>query len=355
MSDTVIEVAIVVLLYNGQELIGPCLDSVFSAPEPSIESHVVVVDNGSMDDGPSLIQNQYPQVHLVSAASNLGFAAGNNLGFQSVRNRFPQTRYLALLNQDTVVTPGWLTALVNHLEQHDEVASAQAKLMQAPRTDRFNSAGNRNHFLGFGFVSAYDEVDHGQYDRPRSIDYASGAAVLIRRSPLDEIGLFDDQMFMYLEDADLSWKLRMIGFDSVFVPDSVVYHWYGHDHLLDHFHHLERNRWWLLLSYYKWQTLLLLSPLLVLTELGIWWFALRHRLAGKKWLAYREIFGRSFLRRLFDKRRKIQSRRIIDDRSFMVRFSGKIDYPPLNRSLMLYVGNPILAVCWWFLRLLIRW
>jgi len=316
---------------------------------------VIVVDNASTDGTAAFVAQRFPQVEQVQAPSNLGFAGGNNLGWDHVCKTGTKLDYVALLNPDTVVTSGWLVPLVETLQQHPNSGAVQSKLMLHPQMDRINSAGNRSHFLGFGFTSAFGQHDHGQYDQVRSIDFASGAAMMVRAELLEQVDLFDDEMFMYLEDAELAWKLRLIGYDTLFVPGSIVYHKHNVESTFAQFYYLERNRWLLLLTCYRWRTLLLVLPAALVMELGILFYAVSRGMFIQKLRAWMYFLRPRHLTTLLAKRRAIQSSRAISDREFLTRLSGAIRYAPLDRGLLHAVVNPLLASYWSLAKRLIRW
>lgn len=349
------KVVVLIVAYNSRGDLEECLSSVLASDDGPIGKQVVVVDNASEDDSAALVQKRFPQVDLVRSESNRGFAGGNNLGWEHVKTHHGDASYLALLNADTIVESGWLVEIVDFLESHPKVGSVQPKIRLHPHTERINTAGNRSHFLGFGFVTAFDQVDEGQCDQARSIDFASGAALMVRTGLLERFGLFDEEMFLYLEDADLSWKLRAMGYDTMYVPGSVVYHKHNPNKALQHYFHLELNRWRLLFGYYRWRTLFLIGPCLDLMELGTLLFALRHGFLRQKLRSYGALFHREVRDQLFEKRRWIQAQRVVGDRELMGRFTGTIDFPGLGGPLVRYMANPILGLYWRLVRPLIRW
>jgi GT2 family glycosyltransferase len=349
------EVAILIVCHEGRALLEECLGSVLASRDPGIERHVIVVDNASADDSAAFVAQRFPDVDLVRSAANLGFAGGNNLGWEHIRQHYRGVQYVVLLNQDTVVQSGWLVPLLKYAQEHPEVACVQSKLLLHPDTSTINSAGNQSHFLGFGLTRGYGHHDNGQYNRPATIDFASGAAMMVRADLLRQVGLFDELMFLYLEDAELSWRLRQMGYSSAYVPESVVYHKYHFDKKYRFYFYLERNRWWLLGVYYKTATLLLLLPALLLMELGQLHFAHKHGVVREKLRGYGFFLKPLNLSRLRAQRRQAQTRRTISDRQFMTQFTGSIHYPELDSALLRYVGNPLLSAYWSVARRLIFW
>jgi len=349
-----IEVAVLIVSYNGRQDLDECLASILRSEDPGIVRRVVVVDNASID-GTAEVARANPHVELLCSTENLGFAGGNNFGWQHICERYPGTRYLYLLNQDTLVASGWLVQLVGYLEQHPEVVVAQSKLLLHPQTDCINTMGNRSHYLGFGYMTEYGQPNDGRFEKARSIDYASGAGVIVRSNFLQTVGLFDNRMFMHLEDAELSWKGRQLGYDIQCVPQSVVYHKYIPNAPYKHYRHLERNRWLLLLIYYKWPTLLFISPALLLMEFGQWLFSLRHGLVWSRLCVYGDLLSPSGFAHIMRRRREIQRRRTVGDRKFVGRFSGTITFSAIDNSLLNWVGNPLLNAYWQIVRRLIFW
>ncbi|MCG8401242.1 MAG: glycosyltransferase family 2 protein, partial [Firmicutes bacterium] len=270
-------VVILIVAYNHRDDLEECLASLLDATDDNLPTRIVVVDNASCDGTADLVNEHFPEIDLITSNENLGFTGGNNLGWVHIAKQYPNAPYLMLLNPDTLVKGDaqteWLRPLVDYLEAHPRVAIAQPKiLLHDPASEappRFNTAGNVCHFLGFGFVSAFEEVDEGQYDEPRAIDFASGAALVVRTKLIEAFGLFDEAMFLYCEDVDLSWKMRQMGHEAMYVPCTVVYHKHKPEKTLNQMYHLEKNRWWLLLSYYRWRTLLLIGPAWDMTELGV--------------------------------------------------------------------------------------
>lgn len=349
------EVGVVIVSYNGREDLEACLRSLFESNDVGVCKRLVVVDNGSTDGAVELLETEFPHIDRVLAGVNLGFAEGNNRGWEYVAQRYPEAQYVALLNQDTLVESGWLSSLVDYLESHPDVGCAQAKIKLYPRTEAFNTVGNRSHFLGFGFTTGYGEHDYGQYDQPAAIDFASGAALLVRSSLVRELGLFDPLLFMYMEDVELGWKLRQVGQEIAYVPASCVYHKYTFNSDYKYYYYLERNRWWLLLTYYKTGTLLLLAPALAAMELGQLVFAWRRGRLRDKVRSVAFLLQRENLRRLRERRRAAQARRKIRDREFLARFSGRIETPELQGFLIRWIANPVLGLYWSIARRLIFW
>lgn len=350
-----VDVVVLIVAYNGRNYLPDCLGSLRNTADPSIRVQVVLVDNASGDSSAAYVQENFPEVDCLPLSENLGFAGGNEAGWQHTQLHYPQANYLCLLNQDTVVTKDWLPPLIAHLEQYEEVACVQPLLALHPETERVNTLGNRSHYLGFGFTTYYRHPCNQVPQTPRAIDFASGAACLLRTSALKDQQLFDPFLFMYLEDAELGWRMRQRGCEIHVVPQSVVQHKYRFNRDFRFYFHLERNRWWLLLCFYKWPTLLLLAPALLLMELGQCCFALKIGRFRDKLRSYAFFWKPAHVRRLFRRRHELQRQRTICDRSFMNNFTGNIETPELSNPLITWIANPLLNTYWKVVRHLIWW
>lgn len=356
MSDTTpCSVAVLIVCFNGRDHLDECLGSVLASDDGDLQRYVVVVDNASTDGSPDLVQERFPSVELIDTGTNSGFAGGNNIGWAAIRKWHPEVRYLALLNQDTRVSSGWLRELAHYLDEHPGAGAVQPKIMLYNEPQRINTLGNQSHFLGFGFMTGYGHIDLAGYEIPGRITYASGAAVMFRSELLVRVGLFDDEYFAYLEDAEICWKLRQIGSSTHLVPQSVIYHKHSPTAPFRHYFLLERNRYLLLLTYYKLWTLLLLFPALVLMELGQWMFSLRHGLLRERQQVIRYFLRTANQRRIWNLRRIAQTRRLISDREFLSEFSGTLQFEAIENPLLRYVGNPLLRVYWSLVRRLMFW
>ncbi|HEX4212402.1 MAG TPA: glycosyltransferase family 2 protein [Candidatus Dormibacteraeota bacterium] len=210
--------SVVIVNYNGLHYLDACLGAVL-AQELEGGFEVVIVDNGSVDGSVAHLREAWPAVRVVEAGENLGFAAGNNLGMRESRGR-----HLVLLNNDTRVRAGWLRALVAAAEGEDGVGAVTSKLIFLDRPQIIQNAGGVVLSDGSGGDRGTGEKDSGQFGRREEVFNMCGAAVLLTRAMLDEVGDFDEEFFMYYEDTDLSWRMRMRGWRVLYEPEAVVEH-----------------------------------------------------------------------------------------------------------------------------------
>jgi GT2 family glycosyltransferase len=207
---------VVIVNHNGARYLEACLQAL-EAQELEGGFEVVVVDNASSDGSLDWLRRQGPRLKLVEAGRNLGFAAGNNLGFRSAGGR-----HLVMLNSDTRVRPGWLRALVAAVAPG--VGAVTSKLVFADRPNVIQNAGLLLLSDGSGGDRGSGEEDRGQYGSREDVFGFCGAAALLTREALEDVGGFDERFFMYYEDLDLSWRLRLRGFRVVYEPEAVVEH-----------------------------------------------------------------------------------------------------------------------------------
>lgn len=208
-------VYVVVLNWNGWPDTLKCLNSLEMLDYPNYR--VVVVDNGSSDDSVDRIKTAFPNVELIEAGRNLGFAAGNNLGIRFALER--GVDYVWLLNNDTKVCPHALTAMVEVAESDPKIGAVGSVLYYMDKPERVQAWGG-------GWVNPWLGISR-HFLAPVSserIHYITGASLLIRRSVLEEVGLLDEGFFMYWEDTDFGLRLRKRGYELSVSPNSVVFH-----------------------------------------------------------------------------------------------------------------------------------
>jgi GT2 family glycosyltransferase len=304
-------VTVVVVAYNAERHLVRCLDSLLRQTYPRIE--ILVVDNASSDASVVGLEERFPQVSLIQAGANLGYAAGNNLGFAHAQGDF-----IAVLNPDTEATPGWLAALVVALEADPSAGLATSKILLFNQRDQINTCGNDVHYTGLAFCRGLGHPA-SHFAQPQIVPAVSGAAFLARRTLLEQIGGFNERFFTYLEDTDLSWRAALAGYHCLFVPNSQVYHHYTTRVGAAKIFYLERNRYLMLLQNCRWPTLLLLLPALLLAECVTWGYLL---LRGPdhisaKIRAYLWVLGHGH--EIAVTRRRVQRTRRVPDRVILSR------------------------------------
>ena len=343
------KVIVIIPSYNGQSYWPDLLPTLVQENYPDFDLEIVVVDNNSSDNSADYIEGKYPQITVIRNKKNTGYVGANNIGYEYAKNK--KADFIYLLNQDTEVTHGFLQPLYNFAITH-KFGSLQSKLL-LHADKKINTLGNVIHYLGFGYGKDSGKSDSQQ--QINKINYASGAGVFINMSALEKLGyLFDETMFMYLEDLDLGWSLNLLGYDNYLIPDSVIYHKYEFERGMKHLHWFERNRLWVMLKNYKLLSLILISPAWILMEFGQIFFAIINKRLMQKLKAYIWLFSIKQWHILLKKRRLIQSIRQRSDRQVVRKFSGQILFQPLNNPL-LSIANIVFGLYWQIIRLFIFW
>jgi GT2 family glycosyltransferase len=203
--------------WNGERFLGLCLGSLRNQAFEDFET--VLVDNASTDGSLRLLERDFPEVRVISMSENRGFSAAVNAGIEA-----SEANYVALLNNDTEVAPGWLEALVRAADSRPEASLFASKLVDFYDRRVLDGAGDALRLSGLPYRLGHGERDRGQFDAPGYVFSACGAAAMYRREMLDEIGLFDEDFVSYCEDGDLSFRAQLAGYRCLYVPGAVVYH-----------------------------------------------------------------------------------------------------------------------------------
>jgi GT2 family glycosyltransferase len=304
-----------------------CLDSLAG-------EDVVVVNNGA--NGPE-IKAAATRARVVES-DNVGFGAGCNRGAREV-----DADVLVFVNPDTVAQPGAVAALARALEAPDVgVVQARLRLLQEP--ELLNSSGNVIHVSGLAWPGGYRDSAE-EVAAPREIAYASGAAFAIRREVFHDLGGFTEELFLYQEDLELSWRAHLQGLRVLVVPEADVLH----DYVLERpgrqkEYYLERNRLVVLLSAYSGRLLLLLAPVLLAVEAGIVLVAwrqgwLREKARGWAWLVRNRAWVAAH-------RRETQALRRVGDRELVHFLTPVVDPRMLELPLGVAALNGLVSA-WW--------
>lgn len=225
-----------------------------------------MIDNASSDNTSELI-NSFPSIKFIETGSNNGYAAGNNYGLQ-----YATGEIIVIANPDTVADKEWVSRLVEPFENDEQLGATTSKVLLYGK-DCINTCGNLSHFTGLDFCRGLDEPSF-KFLTLEEIGTISGCSFAIRDSVFKEIGGFDPEFFLYQEDTDLSWRLRIAGYKIMFVPSSIIYHKYSLNITHLKLFYLERNRHMLILKNYQIKTIILSLPSILITELITCCFAI---------------------------------------------------------------------------------
>lgn len=212
------KVSVIIVTFNGEKVISDCLASVLQSSYPNLE--IIVVNNGSLDRTRDIVFTQFPQVKLIDAERNLGFAGGNNLGIKNATGEI-----IILLNDDTTVKPDWIDAIVKVFNEDKKVGIVGCKILY-PDKKTIQHAGGIVRKNGLTEHIGNGELDCGQYDSLKEVDYVTGAAIAFRKELIETLGLLDEKYYpIYFEETDYCFRARKLGYRVVYLPQAVVYHW----------------------------------------------------------------------------------------------------------------------------------
>ena len=272
-----IGVVVVVVNWNRKELLRACLTSLSRQTHGSFE--VVVVDNGSRDGSPELVEEMaktYPvPLKLTVNSTNMGFCAANNQGMFST-----DAEMVALLNNDAEAEPGWLAALERVIREAEDIGMAASKVLVWEDPTRIDKCGHLMFPDGQNRGRGSGQTDHGQFDRTEEVLWPDGCAAMYRRAMLEDVGGFDEDFFAYADDAELGLRARWAGWRCLYTSDAVVRHHRGATLGLGSARRLtliERNRILLAVKLFPWSLLWANGAFLLARIVAGMWAAVRNR------------------------------------------------------------------------------
>jgi len=231
MSKTAsVDISVVIVGWNAKHYLDLCLESLAKAP-PRRSKEVFVVDNASTDDSVEMIEAKYPWVKLIKSSENLGFAKGNNVAIRQC-----QGRYIALVNPDVIVFPGCLDALADFLDENPKVGNVGPRVFNSDMSmqstcrrfptlwNNFCSATRLESLFEGNRFFAGEHMFYFPHDRTLAVDVIVGCFSMIRRETFYEVGLLDEDLFMYGDDVDWCRRARNAGWEVMFYPGGQAIH-----------------------------------------------------------------------------------------------------------------------------------
>jgi GT2 family glycosyltransferase len=378
-------VAIILLNYKdyAEKYLAECIDSLRKQDYQG-KMKIFIVDNASSPESAAFLYKNVPEAELILNKNNDGFAKGNNDAMKlALAQGF---EYIVLFNLDTVVEINCVSEMVKVFEitnnqetitkqiqnskfkiQNSPIGAVQARLMLWPEKDKINSLGNATHFLGFGFGTGYNEIfqdslssgaiaqgEKFKIQNLRSIFYPSGAAVMFKASVLKEIGLFDEEYWMYNEDQDIGWRIWLAGYCCVLADKAVVYHKYEFNRSIRQFYWLDRNRIISIIRNYRLPTLVLIFPAFVIMEIGLILFSLKSGWFKEKMRVWQYFLTPNKWFYLIKARQEVRKIRKVKDRDIIELFSGKIAHQGVD-DVKLKLINPFFNLYWWSVKKIVWW
>ena len=341
--------AVILVHYEdyAEQYFAECYQSLVKQSVPADSFTVFIVNNGSTEDLSAAVGPI--ETRFIDQAANLGWSSGNNAAIKiALAEKYDP---IIMLNMDTLLDPDWLKELLAEAARRPDIQIFQSKVLLYD-SRRINSAGNRIHFLGYGFCHGY-----GREEAPAlpEIEFASGASMLVKSDVFRKIGLFRENYFIYYDDLEFGWRARVAGYRIGLAEKSICFHKYVFSTKLKHLVDLECNRLLTMVTLEKPGTLLLIAPPLLLTQFlsglylvigGFWREELRICAFFLKTETWRTIAAT---------RREIRGLRVKKDRELVWHFSGRIIFSEIKNPVVKWLLNPILWTYWNIVKRLIFW
>jgi len=315
--------SLIVVAYNAGDDLRQLLGSI-AATEPDVD--VIVVDNASSDGAVDRVIREFPAARVVRVAENRGFGAGNNLGAAAAGRD-----YLVFVNPDALLLAGWLDALVRPLVADAGIGLVTPKVLLKDDPGRINAAGLDVHLSGISMCRGLGSP-RAEFAEPVEVAAISGVCFATRREVYERIGGFDEDIFLYMEDVDLSLRVWLAGYRCLYVAEAAAQHSYALEVGAAKTFHVEKGRYLLLLKAFERRTLLALLPTLLVVEVITWGWALLQGLGavGQKLRAYGWLAGH--LAEVAAKRREVAAARAVPDSEFLRRCERGLSFEGLASS-----------------------
>lgn len=332
------KVSAIIVNWNGKDVLIDCVESLVKQDYSDLE--IIVSDNGSTDGSVEYLRKHYPRVRLVENGENLGFGPAVNRGLA-----IAEGDYFIFLNNDLYLREDSIRALVGELEADPNTGAVVPKILYYEKRDVINSYGVLTHYTGICCPNLIDCRDREDLE---PLETACGGIFMFKREVYEKTGGFDVDLFLYHEDHDLSWRIRLLGWSIRVTPKAVIYHHYHFNKGNFKYYSSEKNRLHLLLKHFSKKTLLLISPALIAVECAQLAHAMLNGWFFSKIKSYFEIAFQ--LPRILKKRRVIQSRRKVSDREITRLHQGILKVGGVKNPLLDNLLSPALNTYWNFIR-----
>ncbi|MHC1772674.1 MAG: glycosyltransferase family 2 protein [Flexilinea sp.] len=320
------DVSVITVNINGKHHLEKFLPSIYGTRG---DFELIISDNGSTDGSCEYIKHNYPQTKIIENGKNLGFALGNNIAA-----KISKADFLVFINPDTSVEPDWLENLLKPFSDQN-VGLTTSKILLMKDKEKINTCGNSIHISGITQCRGINEPSTC-YKFQDEVTAVSGAAFAIRRDLFERLSGFDADFFLYMEETDLSMRARISGRLCIYVPNSIIYHDYHLRFGPNKVFYQERNRYQMLLKNLKFGTLLIMFPILLLSEIITWGFViLQDRKSIKdKILAYSWVIIN--WNPIMKKRKSVQQGRTTSDKVLLLKTEYKINFLQVSTGIVSY-------------------
>lgn len=366
------KVAVILINYKdyAERFLAECRDSLRSQNYQREDFTVYVVDNAFSENSLNYLRTNFPEAKILPRSDG-NYCAANNLGIKkAIEDGF---ELFVIANMDTKFDQNWLTELVIVVESDKKIGLAQSLILLYPKNEeewrnpKINSVGNSLHYLGFGFTDGYGRtlewfLDAARDDINNKIDvikeikgYASGCSLIIKKEVLDEIGFYNEEYYMYHDDIELGWRAKLAGYKIVLAPRSIVYHKYEFSRSVRMFYYMERNRYLAMVHFYKAPTLILLLPIIMIMDMGVWFFSILNGQAITKLKVCQYFLKPDTWRKIKAVRQTVQKFRLLKDIEVLNNCVGEVLFQEVDNPVLKYLGNPLCRLYFRMIKKFISW
>jgi len=313
-------ISIIILNYNAGKFLLECVESIYKSENKNFE--VILVDNASNDKTFRECKEKFRDITLIENEKNLGYCEGNNIGIRRAKGEF-----VVVLNPDTIVKPDWLNALIHAYESNGE-GIYQPKILASTDHNMLLSSGQITQLFGFGYSRGKGEKDMNEFNKLEKISYASGTCLFTSKKILEKLNLFDSFLFAYHDDLDLCWRGALLGINSFYVPQSIIFHpieGYSFKWSKFKFYLMERNRQYCILTHSSKSTYFKMLPALILVDLAVSLFYMKKGMLIIKLKSSLNILKNT--KKISEKYNQIQSQRKYSDKEILDFFQDGIQVP----------------------------
>lgn len=255
--------------FNHRQYIEKCLESM-----SQFTSNLIIVDNNSTDGTVDFIEKNYPEINLIKNSDNKGYGASMNQGA-----KVSKKKHLIFINPDIWVENNSIEELIKPIQKNEKLVTVPKVLLYDG--SKINTCGITIHFTGLGFTQGLGQYPD-KYNEQIYVKGLSGVCFAIQRDLFLEIGGFNESIFLYMEDTELSWNIKSLNLKILYIPSSIIYHDYKLKVPAEKIYYLEKGRYTILKEYYSWREYLLFAPSLLTAEILTWGYAVLKGFDGIK-------------------------------------------------------------------------
>ncbi len=336
------KVGIIIVNYKdyAKKFLADCRDGLEQQSYPKENFKVYLVDNATSQDSQYYLKTNYPKATILTRTDG-NYSAANNLGAQKAIK--DGCEYLVILNMDVRLDKDWLKELVYAIKSDSNIGIAQSLILLDSQPNLINSLGNELHYLGFGFTNGYrQDISKFKLNNITPINgYASGCSFIISKKLFTKINGYDEELYMYHDDIDISLKVKLLGQKIVLATNSKLWHKYDFTRSINMFYYMERNRYIIILNYYKLTTIILFLPMILFMEIGLLFHSFFSGTFLTKLRIYLYFVNPKTWHYLIGQREKNKKIRLISDRKLFQSYVGKISFTEINNPILQFVVNPI--------------